>query len=440
MALCSALRPEHFFSEVHRRIFEAAMSLHEAKQPVDAVQVASALRANGRLDQIGGLAYLTDLLNQAPVTSNAAAYSNTVIDCWRLRTAIHICQRGAAAGYGDVGSLNDYLSDLESAIGGMVRYAGQRVDVETNLSALQRIVRGWNENAQRVMNGERPRGIPTGIRRLDDMLSGLHARRCYLFAARPGGGKSALGLQLAAHAASLGMTAVYFSMEMPRDEQIERLLSMRSSVDNARIASGRLGYPEWQRITAAAAEVSSLPVVIDDRTYDVRQLRARALQFISEHATKKHPVGLFVVDYLQYMPGTPESRRAPRRDQIAEAARGLKELAKETGVPVVALAQLNRQIDQRGAKGEVRRPRLSDLADCSEIEKVADVVVFIHQEASVDEQGHEKYEDDQACSLLIEKVRGGGRRGSVPVRFEKPFTRFVEPSDGQRDMGAFDDI
>jgi replicative DNA helicase len=430
------LEPEHFYADAHGRIFEAARALETAKQPIDVVQVGTWLKNRERLVQVGGMAYLTEILNAAPAVANVDAYARVVVEKWRVRKAIAICQRAAALGYIDYGDAQSYLLEIEQSVAEVVR-SGSGEAAETNLDALKRIVRGWSDNVSRVERGERPHGIPTGIGELDRLLNGLHARRSYLIAARPGGGKSALGMQVANHVAALGIGVGVFSMEMPRDEQLERLVSMRARVDNARIAAGRLDYAEWQRVAEASKEIAKLPITIDDGTYNIRELRARAMKMIADAAKTKHPLGLLVVDYVQWMPGTPERQREPRREQIAEASRGLKQLAKDTGIPVVALAQLNRAIDQRS--GDVRWPRFSDIADCGDIERTFDVIVFIHQNAKVAENGEEIFEDEADARLIVAKARGGGKRGVVKVTFEKPYTRFVEP-EAERRQGAFDGI
>ena len=426
------LRPDHFYAEAHRRIYEACCELHAARQPIDIVQVATWLKNRERLAQVGGNAYLTEILNAAPAVVNVAAYARTVLDKARVRSMISTCQTIAAQGYLDYGDAQDFLDGAGESVDA-VRRQGVTAPVERNLDSLMRVVKSIAETNERVQSGQRVRGvtgIPTGLSRYDRLTAGLHAAKLHLVAARPGIGKTALGLQLASNACAVGIGAGVISMEMTRDELLTRLISAHAGVDGMDLVSGSMGFDAWARVQEAATSLSKLPLQIDDTpSLNIRQVRARANRMIEDSAKLGAPLGLLVVDYVQWIASTPEAAKMQRREQLAEITQGLKVWAKETRIPVVALAQLNRDVDKR--TGEVRFPRLSDLADSSSLEKDADQVIFLHRAAKVVDD-KEELEDDGGKTWLIVAKNRGGRTGTVVLRFRKELTWF-EDWGGHRD-------
>jgi replicative DNA helicase len=430
-AVRDLLDPDSFYSEAHRWMFKACLELADAGAVVDVVRVASWLKDRGRIAQVGGMGYITEVLNAAPSLSprRVREYAKIVRAKCYVRRAIALFQRFAVEGYFDHGDHAAFLAQAHHAIG-LVARAAMDHPVESNLEALKRIVRELQSRAASKDGSARGvTGIPTGLAGYDRLTKGLHGKQLTVIAARPGVGKSSIGLQVAVHAAERGIRVGFFSLEMSRDELLLRAVCMLGSVDSASVMAALLSASDWDRFVRAVTTVSNLPLVIDDTsTLDIHQLRARALHMIQEAYGTAAPVGLFVVDYLQYLPPTPELVNAPRRDQVGQVVRGLHSLAKETSVPVIALAQLNRDIDKR--TGAVRKPRFSDLADSNEIEKNAHNVVFLHRDAKIIDDD-EVFEEDSATELIVAKQRGGPR-GSVLLTFEGPFTRFSMRGDQER--------
>lgn len=420
------MAPEHFFSEAHRQIFKAAHSVRARAEPVDLATVLAELSRTERIAQVGK-GYLHEVHDSAPYVANVDAYARIVFTLARVRRLIATCQRVAAEGYFDHGEHEMFIAEAARALETIAR-EGIAEKVEKNLDALKRLVLEIAAIAQKREKNKSAggvTGIPTGIRWLDRITRGLHGKQLTIVAARPGVGKTSLGMQILLHAAFLGIGGAMFELEMTRDELLMRAVSQIARVDSDRLRGGDIGYEEWRRVQDAATKISVLPLQIDDTaTLHVRTLRSRALQMIDESAREKQPLGIIVVDYLQFIASTPELVKAQRREQIGEAARELKVLAKETGVPVVALAQLNREVDKR--TGSVRWPKMSDIADCGDIEKHADNILFIHREAKIEgENDREVFVDDGKAVFILAKQRGG-KRGVGHVHFEGEHSRFID--------------
>jgi replicative DNA helicase len=442
--VCEFLKAEQFYSEAHRRIFEAAVDLSAEGKPVDVVQVATWLRDRERLAQVGGVAYLTEVLNAAPAVANVAAYGKTIHEKWRVRSLILACQRVTAQGYAGYGEAQLFIDSAEQAV-----YDIARTRESSSVRTLKEAMRETFERIDRAnARGARITGIPTGFDRYDRITSGLHDGELTIVAARPGMGKTSFVLNVAVNVASPlqlesardpnerweepGLGVVVFSLEMPREQISNRMLCAEAKVEVSRVRTGMLTPSDWSKLTQAATRLSALSVWVDDTaTLSILELRSkvRRLQAEFDHADPANPdtkrrIGLVVVDYLQLMKGRDG---APSREQeISEISRGLKQLAKELNLPVIALSQLNRAVETRGEKS--KRPQLSDLRESGAIEQDADNICFIYR----DDYYNKETADRNIAELIIAKQRNGPT-DTARVRFDAQFTRFDSLADGEHD-------
>ena len=441
------LKPEHFYSEANGRIYEGAVALALAGQPIDSVQIASWLRDREKLAQIGGIAYLAQIVDATPAVAHVGAHARTVREKWRLRRLISECQRISAEGYGDVGQVQDFIDGAEQSVYQLARTAeansAQPIHVVLR-AAFEQI----NKAAER---GDRITGISTGYAKLDEKTAGLHDGDLTIIAARPGMGKTSFVLNLAVNVAAPrtisapgpqdqgygkggdhtepGFGVAVFSLEMPREQLATRMVCSEGRVDVGKLRGGHLTPEDWRRLTEAASLLSVLPIWLDDTpAIGLLELRAKCRRMQAEYnraATPEHPeqrIGLVVIDYLQLMSG--RQGAASREQEISEISRGLKQLAKELRVPVIALSQLNRAVETR--PGKDKRPQLSDLRESGAIEQDADMIVFIYR----DEYYNQDSEQKGIAELIIAKQRNGPT-GKVFTRFTASCTRFdtLQPGD-----------
>jgi replicative DNA helicase len=438
------LRPEHFYSEAHRRVYEAAVELSATGKPVDVVQVATWLRDHERLAQAGGVAYLTEILNAAPAVANVAAYGRTIHEKWRVRQLILTCQRVTAHGYAGYGEAQEFIDGAEQAIYDIAR-TRESTSVQTLRDVMQETFRRITKATER---GARIIGMSTGFDRYDRITSGLHDGELTIVAARPGMGKTSLVLNMAVNVASPqqlesardpnerweepGCGVVVFTLEMPREQIVNRMLCSEARVDVSRVRTGMLTPSDWNKLTQAAAHLANLSVWVDDTPAlsilelrsKVRRLQAEFDQVDPATGDKKRRIGLVVVDYLQLMKG--REGAASREQEISEISRGLKQLAKELSLPVIALSQLNRAVETRGEKS--KRPQLSDLRESGAIEQDADNICFIYRD-----DYYNKESADRAIAELIVAKQRNGPTDTVRVRFDAQYTRFDNMPDGEYD-------
>jgi replicative DNA helicase len=367
------LKPEHFYSEANRRIFEACMDLHQRDQPVDTIQVATWLRDRDRLTQIGGPPYLAKVVMVAPPVGNVAAYGQTIYAKWRVRQLILTCQRVSAQGYLDYGEAQEFIDGAEQEI-----YDLARIDAKNSLEPLNELIRrAFKQLSDAAARGTSITGVPTGFERYDRVTSGLHPGDLTIVAARPGMGKTSLVLNIAVNVASAtqvemahdpndrqvkpGYGCAVFSLEMPREQIANRMLALHAKVDVSKLRSGLMTQQDWQRLTGAASELSRAPIWIDDSPgLSILELRAKMRRLQVEQERAGIHLGLVIIDYLQLMRGRDGVNS--REQEISEISRGLKGLAKELKLPVIALSQLNRSVETRSEKS--KRPQLSDLREC----------------------------------------------------------------------------
>jgi replicative DNA helicase len=435
--VCEFLKPEHFYSEAHRRIFEACVELSSQGKPVDVVQAATWLRDHERLAQVGGVEYLTEVLNAAPAVANVAAYGRTIHEKWRVRQLILACQHVTAQGYVGYGDAQQFIDSAEQAV-----YEIAHSRESTNVRTLKELM---HEAFQRIESasarGARITGIPTGYDRYDRMTSGLHDGELTIVAARPGMGKTSFVLNIAVNVASPlqlesahdpnerweepGLGVIFFSLEMPREQIANRMLCAEARVDVSCVRTGQLTTSHWSKLTHAAAQLQHLSVWIDDSpTLSILELRSKVRRLQAEfgRGQEKRRIGLVVVDYLQLMRGSEGA--ASREQEISEISRGLKQLAKELNLPVIALSQLNRAVETRAERS--KRPQLSDLRESGAIEQDADNICFIYR----DDYYNKDTMDRNIAELIVAKQRNGPT-GIVKVRFEPQYTRFDNLAEGE---------
>lgn len=446
------LRPDHFYADANRRIYEAAFELSSSGRPVDVVSVAGFLRDRNRLDQIGGTPYLAQLADATPAVAHVGAHAQVVREKWRLRQLIAICQRYAAEGYAVPPDVQKFIDQAEQAIFDIARTA-EGSSVEPIRDAVVRAFKILEEAERR---GGGVTGIPTGFTRLDRQCSGMHSGDLYIVAGRPGMGKTSFVLNVALNVASArvapstgndeyfqapaeeaGYGVLFCSLEMPKEQLAARLLASEARVDMSNIRSGSMSREDWSKLTEAASRLARLPLWLDDApALTLMDLRAKVRRLQAEIARGDGPnrlgrLGLVVVDYLQLMQGRRDA--GSREQEISELSRGLKQLAKEMRVPVLALSQLNRAVETRTSKD--KRPQLSDLRESGAIEQDADTILFIYR----DDYYFKDSESKGVAEIIVAKQRNGPT-GSVMTRFTAAYTRFDNLEAEELGVDQFDDF
>lgn len=434
--VATSLSPDKFYSEAHRRIGEAVFDLHRQGKPTDSISVISHLKAKDRLGQVGGPSYVTDILNAVPSLTNVEHYADIVWRTARRRDVIAAAQGIVAEGYigePDAEADDKFCDRAAQVIFDVTQTKAAAKDFEVLQASASRVVRHAMERAS---GAAALPGVSTGFVGLDKYLDGLQAPRLYVLAARPGVGKTALAVNIALH---VGQTregnakthVAFFSLEMNCDELATRALGVVANVRASNVLSIRPS--ESARILSALTErfPGKTVHVNDDPNQTVLGIKAASRKLKAKVQKEGDRLGLIVVDYLQLM-DSPNKRKGENREQeVSAISRGLKKLAGELGVPVLALSQLNRGVESRG--GENARPRLSDLRESGAIEQDANVVILLHKMAKPKPLGPFKAtpEDDdekQSIEAIIAKNRGGPT-GVVRLAYEAKYTKFVDVTD-----------
>lgn len=403
---------EDFYRESHRQIFAAMAGLTDRNEPVDFVTLSMELKKSGKLDEIGGGSYLSTLVDYVPTSANIAYYCKIVSQKAAERRLIANAQ-DAISIILDGGEMVEAVSKLEAAIQPVARFNSEPVGMPQSCRELVQKIEKRYENKGKIQ------GIPYGIESLDIATSGMHPGELIIIAGRPSMGKSALAGNIIDSVCSLALHSQLFTLEMSRGDIMDRLTAGKG-IRYQNIRNGQLTPLEWTKVTAAIGKIHKWPLTIDDTpAISLRELRAKARR------QKKTGLSLIVVDYLQLMA---MNMKENRTQGMGEISRGLKQLARELNVPVIALSQLSRAVDSRTDK----RPMMSDLRDSGEIEQDADVILFPYRPAAycqkckdrVDDHEH-KYREHQAkAEIIIEKQRAGERNISVPVCWIGEYQRF----------------
>lgn len=399
------VHPEDFYVPAHQAVFEAMRDLFDSNQAIDAVTVSEELRRRGELEKIGGIQFLTRLVDIVPSTSNVAYYAGIVEEHAKRRELIR------------AGSLvTEVAFDMDEDIATVMDRAEQQVLGVAEKRASQTLLEVgpmFSDVLEHIesmeQRGSEITGLATGFVDLDKKLAGLQPANLVVVAARPAMGKSSLALGIAINVASQDEPVAVFSLEMSKEELVQRILSSVGKVDSMKLRSGQLG-PLWKRVVDAAGRMYKAPIFIDDSpVVTVTDIRAKCRRL-----KRKRGLSLVVVDYLQLMQA---STRENRQQEISEITRNLKNLARELKVPIIAVSQLNRSLESR----EDKRPRLSDLRESGAIEQDADVVMFIYRH----EYYHPEDPDKRGIAEVIVAKHRAGSTGPVEMTFQPEFTRFA---------------
>jgi replicative DNA helicase len=407
-AAVEACATDDFYKPAHGHIFEAVCSLYGQGEPADPVTVADELRRADLLDAIGGTATLISLQANTPATANAGRYARIVEEHALLRRLIGVANEIAEIGYGVPDDIEAVVDRAES----MVFEVAERRVTDT-LKPLHDLLSDSLDRLEALYDrGESITGVPTGYLDLDERLSGLQPSNLIIVGARPAMGKTSFALGIAAHAAMEARTPVLvFSLEMSHAEITSRLLCAEARVDATRIRNGKLLESDWPKISHAISRLGEAPIYIDDNpNLTVMEIRAKARRLKS----RLGELGCIVVDYLQLMSGRHNAEN--RQVEVSEISRGLKILARELEVPVVALSQLSRNLEMRADK----RPVLADLRESGSLEQDADVVMFIYR----DEIYNPESADRGTAEVIVSKHRNGPT-GVTQLAFLDHFTRFA---------------
>ena len=402
------LAPEDFYRTAHQKIYAAITDLFDKAEPIDLVTLANRLKEKGHIEMIGGASYLAKLVDTVPMAVNALHYAKIVHDKATLRRLIEKANAIVKRCFEERGNADEVIDFAESAV-----FEISEKKARQAFSPLSKIILSNIETLEEKQgNRSLVTGVPTGFSQLDNMTSGLQNSDLIILAARPSMGKTALALNIARNAAVDGNIPVaIFSLEMSKEQLSLRMLCSEARIDSSRLRGGFFGMEDWHRLTDAAGVLSDAPIYIDDSaSLSAMEIRAKARRLKMDKN-----IGLIIIDYLQLMQGRAS---AERRDlEISEISRGLKALAKELSLPVMALSQLNRMLEQRTDK----RPRLSDLRESGALEQDADVVAFIYRD-----EVYNKDEDNPnkgVAEILLSKQRNGPT-GDVFLSFLNSFTRF----------------
>lgn len=397
-----------FYKPAHAHIYTAVMALYSQGEPVDPVTIAEELRRADLLEPLGGRQKLVSIQANTPASSNAGHYAGIVSELALLRRLITVAGEIAESAYSQPDDVTDTVDRAEARI---FEIAEKRV-----AESMVRVFDSVSETIEQLSNMyEGPEGAvtgsPTGYTDLDELLLGFQNSTLLIVAARPGMGKTSFALGAAANVAIVTKRPViFFSMEMGTVELTKRLLASEARVEARKLQTGRLNDADWTRLNTAMSHLGESPLYIDDNPHcTVMEMRAKARRIKARHGD----LGLIVVDYLQLMstPGRPESRQV----EVADLSRGLKILARELDCPVVALAQLNRQLEYRQDK----RPMLADLRESGSIEQDADVVMFIYRDESYNTET-----DQRGTAEIIVAKHRNGPTGNVRLAFLDHFTKF----------------
>ena len=407
-----AIEPADFYREAHRKIYQAILDLYQRNEPADIVTVTAAIKANGSLDEVGGAAYLAQLVDRVPSAANVASYARMIREKAITRRLIEGASEILERGYRDDGNVDEFVDNAEKII---FEVAQKRL--KKGLTPVREIVKdSFKAIEQLYERRELITGVPTGYHDLDRLTCGLQRSDLIVVAGRPSMGKTAFALNIAEHAAvEGGVVCAIFSLEMSQEQLMRRMLCSRAEVDAGKLRGGFLSESDWPRLTRAAGLLSEAPIFIDDSpALNVLEVRAKARRL-----QREHDLGLVVIDYLQLMRGV--GRIESREREISEISRALKALAKELNVPVVALSQLNRGVESRQDK----RPQLSDLRESGAIEQDADVIAFVYR----DEMYNADSPDAGKAEIIVGKQRNGPT-GKVVLSFRNSITRFDNLAQG----------
>lgn len=401
VAVMPFLRGEHFYNEKHQVIYEAITELYDLREPVDVVTVSEKLKNKKSLKRVGGATYLTELVNQVPTSAHVEHYAKIVKNLATKRTLISQGSKMVEDSFDESKVLEDILDDAEKAI-----FSLSQQHLARNFIAIKdALAESFDRLDELHKTASGIRGVPTGFKDLDNVLAGLQKSNLIILAARPGVGKTSLALNIAQYAAVQQKLPVgFFSLEMSQEELVDRLLVAQADIDAWKLKTGKLNEKDFASLSDAMGELAEAPLFVDDTPgMSIMEMRTKARRLQAEQG-----VQLIIVDYLQLA----HSRNLENRVQeISEVSMGLKNLARELRVPVIALSQLSRAVEHRGG---TKKPQLADLRESGGIEQDADVVMFMYREND---------EDLENMKLMLAKHRNGPL-ATIDLRFRGDRIRF----------------
>lgn len=406
--VADTILPSSFYAEKHKLIFESMLQLFGKKEPIDLLSLSAKLKEKKLLEQVGGSAYLTELVNTVPSASNFKHYADIVHRKYVLRDLINAADHIAQLGYDESNELEAILDEAEKKV---FAVSALGMSQQNFIQLKETLEEAWDRLDKLHKSGEGLRGTPTGFKELDEKLSGFQKSDLIILAARPSMGKTSLALDIARNASlKHDVPVCMFSLEMSAQQLVDRMLAAESRVDSWKLRTGRVSSDkEFEQIRDSLSRLAKAPIFIDDQAANT-VMRMRS---VARRIKREHGLGLIVVDYLQLI--HPSKHYDSMVNQVTEISRSLKGLARDLDVPVLALSQLSRAVEQRRD-----RPRLSDLRDSGSIEQDADVVAFIHRE----DKFNENSDRPNIAEILIEKHRNGPT-GKVELYFDDQKTTFL---------------
>ncbi len=380
---------DDFYKDAHGKIYQAMLSLYEHREPIDVITLTNKLEDMNELERIGGGSYIASLASSVPSAANITHYAKIVADKSILRRLIHASGNITELAFKEEKEIPDILDRAEQAV-----FAVSQKHTKGSFIAISDILTDSFERLDDLhKNKDKLRGVPTGFRDLDNLLAGLQPSDLIVLAARPSMGKSSLAINMAQHVAiHEGIPVAIFSLEMSKEQLVDRLLAAEANIDSWKLRNANLSDNDFQKIGEAMAKLSEAPLYFDDSVgINVMEMRTKARRLQSEHG-----LGLIIIDYLQLMQGNGSNNRV---EEVSDISRSLKGLARELNVPVLALSQLSRAVENRPS----RIPQLADLRESGSIEQDADVVMFIYRDDYYEKDSERK----NIADILIRKHRNG---------------------------------
>lgn len=402
------LKEEDFYRDDNKAIFEAVLNLYSKSEPVDIITLKDELETMGKFEQVGGFEYLANLPDKVPTTANVQKYIKIVEEKSLLRNLIKTANEIIDLGYSSTEDVEDIMDNAERKIFDIM----QRKSQKGYTPIKDVLVESFTKLEELYNRKQHITGVPTGFVELDYKTAGLHGSELILVAARPAMGKTAFALNIATNAALRGNVPVaIFSLEMSKDQLVNRILCGEAMVDSNKVRTGKLEEDDWVKLAGAIGPLSEAEIYIDDTPgISIMEIRTKCRKLKMEKN-----IGLVVIDYLQLVQGS-NKRSGSREQEISEISRSLKILAKEINVPVIALSQLSRAVEQRPD----HRPMLSDLRESGAIEQDADIVMFLYR----DDYYNKESEKKDIAEVIIAKQRGGST-GTVELLWMGNYTKFV---------------
>ena len=402
------LKEDSFYREDNKAVFAAIQQLYNKNEPIDIITVKAELIEQGNFERVGGIEYLAGLPERVPTTANVEKYIKIVEEKAMLRSLIQMANEFIALGYDESEEADSILSAAEKAVYDL----SQKKNTKGYAALKDILVENFNKLEELYNQKGNVTGIPTGFIDFDKKTAGLHNSDLIILAARPAMGKSAFAVNIATNVAVRSkVPVVIFSLEMSKEQVVNRILCSEAMVDSNKVRTGKLDDSDWVKLATTVGTISEAPMYIDDSSdINIMQIRTKCRKLKAEKN-----IGLIVIDYLQLIQGTGK-KNATRENEISEISRSLKILAKEIDVPVIALSQLSRGTEKR----ENKVPMLSDLRESGSIEQDADIVMFIHREGYYKPES----EDRNLAQVILAKHRAGSI-GEVNLTWMGDYTKFV---------------